>query len=78
MTVSAEATQKANIGFLSEGDAVAATPFIDAFRSELAARGYVEPRSLGIELRFADYALERIPVLVQEFERRNVALIVRP
>jgi putative ABC transport system substrate-binding protein len=73
---SADSTQRARIGFLSGGDADAAAPFIDAFRRELAARGYVEPGSLSVELRFADYAMERIPLLVQELERRNVALII--
>lgn len=74
--VAAVGAQPARIGFVSGGDERGAKDFIAALRDELAAEGFREPDTLSLDLRFADYILERVPTLVAELERRRVALIV--
>jgi len=64
------------VGFISGGTADAAAGFLDAFRADLARRGYREPDSLALEQRFADDDLARIPGFVAELERDHVAVIV--
>ena len=65
-----------HIGFVSEGDEKGAAGFVAALRDGLAAEGYREPGSLTLDRLYADYALDRIPALVAELERRGVVLIV--
>src|ERR1700745_2391681 len=72
----AQAGASARIGFVSGGDERGAKDFVAALRDGLAAAGYREPGSLTLDLRYADYVLERIPELVSELERGRVALIV--
>ena len=64
------------IGFISGLDRAGAAGFIDAFLQGLAAFGYVSPGTLKFDTLFADNALDRIPGLVDELERRNVDIIV--
>jgi putative ABC transport system substrate-binding protein len=45
-------------------------------REGLAARGYVEPSTLKMEERFANYKPDQIPSLVQELEQQHVDIIV--
>lgn len=66
----------ANVGFISGLDEPAAADFVRAMREGLAALGHVEPQNLKLDLRFADYHLERIPALVEELHRQHVGLIV--
>jgi putative ABC transport system substrate-binding protein len=66
----------AHVGFVSGLDQAAAADFLSALRDGLAAHGYVEPRTLTMDLLFADYAPERIPALLEELERRRVDVIV--
>ena len=66
----------AKIGFVSALDQAGAADFTRALHEGLAARGYVEPRNLKLELLFADYYLDRIPALVEELEARRVNIIV--
>jgi len=75
-TVAVRAAPPVRLGFVSGGDEKGAKEFIAALRDGLAAAGYRESETLSLELLYADYALERIPVLVAELERRRVALIV--
>jgi putative ABC transport system substrate-binding protein len=66
----------AKIGLISGLDQAAAADFVRALREGLAALGYVEPRTITIDLRFADYHLDRIPALVEELQRQRVDVIV--
>jgi putative ABC transport system substrate-binding protein len=69
-------TEPAHIGFVSGGDEMGAIDFVAALRGGLAAEGYREPDTLRLDLRYADYALNRVPALVAELERQRVELIV--
>ncbi len=75
-TAAAQGARPAHIGFISGGDERGARDFVAALRDGLAAEGYREPDTLSLDLLYADYALERIPALVAELERRRVELIV--
>jgi putative ABC transport system substrate-binding protein len=75
-TAAAQPARPARIGFISGVDRAAAAEFLNAVRDGLAAYGYVEPRTLTIELLFADYVPERIPALLEELERRRVEVII--
>jgi hypothetical protein len=57
----------ARVGFISGYDEATARDFIAALRDGLAGYGYVEPRSLVLDLLFANFAPERI------FEQRKHA-----
>jgi len=69
-------TKPAYIGFVSGLDSAGAAGFIDAFLQGLAALGYARPTTLKFDTLFADNALDRIPALVEEMERRRVDIIV--
>jgi putative tryptophan/tyrosine transport system substrate-binding protein len=64
------------VGFVSGGDERGAADFVAALRDGLAAEGFREPETLSLDRLYADYALERIPALVAELQRRRVELIV--
>jgi ABC-type uncharacterized transport system substrate-binding protein len=74
--VAVRAAPSVRVGFVSGGDEKGAKDFVAALRDGLGAAGYREPETLSLDLLYADYALERIPALVAELERRRVALIV--
>ena len=64
------------IGLISGLDQAAAAQFIETFRDGMRAYGYVEPRTLTLDLLFANYVPERLPQLVAEAERRHAEVIV--
>jgi putative ABC transport system substrate-binding protein len=68
--------QPHRVGLISGLDEAAAAGFIDNFRDGLRSYGYVQPRTITIDLLFANYVPERIPELVAEAERRRVDVIV--
>src|SRR5215831_9592695 len=70
------AAERPHIGFISGGDSQGAEGFLAALRDGLASEGYREPESLILDPLYADYALERVPALVEEIERRGAELIV--
>ena len=51
-------------------------PYMEAFRQEMRAHGYVEGRSIGIEFRFAEGKADRLPALVEDLVRRKVDVLV--
>jgi putative ABC transport system substrate-binding protein len=65
-----------HIGFVSGDDKKGAEGFVAALREGLAGLGYREPDALTLDLRYADYSLDRVPALVAELEERGVDLIV--
>jgi putative tryptophan/tyrosine transport system substrate-binding protein len=63
------------IGYLHSGSAGPNAPFVEAFRRGLAESGYVEGRNVKIEYRWADNQYDRLPALVADLVRRDVAAI---
>jgi len=61
-----QAARVAKIGFLVTTTQVSATHQVAAFRQELGELGYVEGKTVLLELRFADGAGERLPQLARE------------
>jgi putative ABC transport system substrate-binding protein len=72
----ADKAEPPRIGLISGLDQAAASGFIDNFRDGLRAYGYVEPRTITIDLLFANYAPEHILGFVAELEKRRVDVIV--
>jgi putative ABC transport system substrate-binding protein len=64
------------IGFLGPGSANGFVALLDGFRQGLGATGFVEGSTVGIEYRWADNQLDRLPALAGELVARRVALIV--
>ena len=64
------------IGYLEAGSLETTRENVAAVRRGLSDTGYVEGRNLGIEYRWADDHLERLPALADDLVRRQVAAIV--
>jgi ABC-type uncharacterized transport system substrate-binding protein len=63
-------------GFLRSTSLADATHLVVAFREGLKETGYVEGQNVAIEYRWADGHLDRLPALVADLVRQEVALIV--
>src|SRR3984893_13803726 len=63
------------IGFLNSGSPVAFGHVVSAFRQGLGEAGYVEHRDVGIEYRWAEGQVDRLPALASELVRTRVAAI---
>ena len=64
------------IGFLTTVTQVSIAHLIAAFRQELRELGYVEGKTVLLELRFADGAVERVPQLARELVALKPDVIV--
>jgi putative tryptophan/tyrosine transport system substrate-binding protein len=64
------------VGYLSGGSASTAAPRVEAFRQGLRELGYTEGQNIGIEYRYADGNLDRMPDLAAELIRLRVDVIV--
>jgi putative tryptophan/tyrosine transport system substrate-binding protein len=64
------------IGYLEAGSRETTREDVSAVRRGLSDTGYVEGRNLGIEYRWAEDHLERLPALADDLVRRQVAAIV--
>ena len=62
----ASAQQLPVIGFLSGGSPGAFGHFVSTFRQGLNEAGYVEHRNVGIDYRWAEGQLGRLPVLAND------------
>src|SRR5260370_41199542 len=60
------------IGFLNSGSPVAFGHVVSAFRQGLAEAGYVEHRNVGIEYRWAEGQVDRLPAFARELVRAQV------
>ena len=61
------------VGFLNSGSPVAFGHVVSAFRQGLAEAGYVEHRNVGIEYRWAEGQVDRLPAFASELLRTQVA-----
>src|SRR5262252_6381005 len=64
------------IGFLRSTSLADVTHLVTAFRHGLRETGYVESQNVAIEYRSAEDHLDRLPALVADLIRRQVAVIV--
>jgi putative ABC transport system substrate-binding protein len=75
--VAARAQQQAMpvIGFLNSASPVTLPDAGPGFRQGLAEAGYVEHRNVGIEYRWAEGQVDRLPALADELVRAQVTMI---
>jgi len=64
------------IGWVTAQTAASLTPNIEAFRTGLAERGYIEGRNLTIEYRYGEGIDDRVPQLARELAQLPVDIIV--
>jgi putative ABC transport system substrate-binding protein len=70
------AGRKPRIGFLGANSASATTSFLRTLRESLREQNYVEGQNIGIEWRFADGKIERLPGLADELVSLKPDLIL--
>ena len=66
------------VGFLSSRSGKDSIDLVAAFRGGLSEEGFVEPRNVAIEFRWADGHYDRLPMLSADLVSRQVAVIVAP
>jgi ABC-type uncharacterized transport system substrate-binding protein len=76
LAAGAQQESLALIGFLNAGGAATLKREIDAFRDGLRNLDHIEGRDVRFEYRFANGALEKLPVLAAELVRLNPNVIV--
>jgi len=64
------------IGHLHSASPDALAPLVAAFRDGLKEAGFVEGQNVAIEFRWAEHQVDRLPALVADLVRRQVAVIV--
>ena len=63
------------IGFLNSASPVTSANVVSGFRRGLAEAGYVEHRNVGVDYRWAEGQVDRLPALATELVRAQVAVI---
>src|SRR5262249_4673920 len=64
------------VGYLDGGSLGTSAQVVAAIRKGLRETGYVEGRDVVIEYRWAEGNYDRLPVLVPDLVRRQVAVII--
>jgi putative tryptophan/tyrosine transport system substrate-binding protein len=64
------------IGYVSGWSQVDAADYVASFRRGLSDMGYVEGQNVNIEYRWAEGHFDRLPALIADLVRRQVAVIV--
>jgi putative ABC transport system substrate-binding protein len=63
------------VGFVNAASAEAYSPMLSAFVRGLSETGYIENQNVRIEYRWAQGEIDRLPTLIADLVRRNVAVI---
>jgi putative tryptophan/tyrosine transport system substrate-binding protein len=66
------------IGFISGGTADALRDYVAAFRKGLGEAGYIEGRNVTVEYHWLEGQYDRLPALLADLIRRQVAVIATP
>jgi putative tryptophan/tyrosine transport system substrate-binding protein len=66
------------VGFIRDGSADASRHYVAAFRRGLSETGYVEGQNLTVECHWVKGEYDRLPALMDDLVRRQVAVIVTP
>jgi putative tryptophan/tyrosine transport system substrate-binding protein len=66
------------VGFIRDGSADASARFAAAFRKGLNETGYVEGQNVTVEYHWLEGQYDRLPALVADLIRRQVAVIATP
>jgi putative ABC transport system substrate-binding protein len=79
-SISARAQQPALpvVGFIRNGSADASAPFANAFRKGLNETGLVEGQNVTVEYHWLEGQYDRLPALMADLVRRQVAVIATP
>ena len=64
------------VGFMHVGSPTPMTPQMESFRKGLAETGYVVPRNLAIEYRWAEGHYDRLPALAADLVQHQVKVLV--
>ena len=78
--LAASAQQRAMpmIGFLRDGSAEGSARYVAGFRKGLNEAGYVEGQNVAVEYYWLEGQYERLPALLADLVRRQVAVIAVP
>ena len=66
------------VGFIRDGSADGSTRFVTAFRKGLSENGYVEGQNVTVEYHWLEGQYDRLPTLMSDLVRRQVAVIATP
>ena len=66
------------VGFLHSASPAAYAHLVAAFRKGLSETGYVEGRNVSVEYHWMAGQYDRLPALMADLVRRNMALIATP
>jgi putative tryptophan/tyrosine transport system substrate-binding protein len=66
------------VGFIRDGSAASSARFVDAFRKGLNETGYVEGQNVTVEYHWLEGQYDRLPAVVADLVRRQVAVIATP
>src|SRR5450631_1322431 len=66
------------VAFIRDGSADAAARYVAAFRKGLNETGYVEGQNVAVEYHWLEGHYDRLPALLADLVRRQVAVIAAP
>jgi putative tryptophan/tyrosine transport system substrate-binding protein len=72
----AQPSPKPVIGFLGAASSESYATFVNGFHAGLKEAGFVAPRNVAIEYRWADGSYDRLPALASDLASRQVSVIV--